>query len=68
MPNLLNQPHILTKRNTQNNREISGQFNADTYNLLSNNCNNCANAMAEFLTGQGIPHHILELPQRVRAC
>jgi hypothetical protein len=40
-------------------------FSAQTYDLLRNNCNNFSDAVARFLTGQGIPGHILELPQRV---
>jgi hypothetical protein len=40
-------------------------FSAQTYDLLRNNCNNFSDAVARFLTGQGIPEHILELPQRV---
>ncbi len=46
-------------------RDAARGFSAQTYDLLRNNCNNFSDAVARFLTGQGIPGHILELPQRV---
>jgi PPPDE putative peptidase domain len=35
--------------------DLSERFNASTYNLLSNNCNNFSDEVAQFLVGQGIP-------------
>lgn len=34
-----------------------------TYNLLTNNCNNFTDVCANFLVGEGIPKHIVDLPQ-----
>lgn len=36
-----------------------------TYNLLSHNCNNFSDELAQFLCGKGIPKYILELPNEV---
>jgi len=38
------------------------QFSAETYHLLENNCNTFAHELATFLTGRGLPDHIVELP------
>ncbi|OQR81089.1 peptidase [Achlya hypogyna] len=46
-------------------QEIQPRFTAETYNLLSNNCNNFSNEVANFLVGTNIPQHILDLPQKV---
>ncbi|KAF0689095.1 Aste57867_19367 [Aphanomyces stellatus] len=46
-------------------REVSPRFTAATYNLLSHNCNNFSNEVAQFLLGTGIPQHILDLPNEV---
>ena len=35
--------------------DISDRFNAMTYNLLKNNCNNFSDEMSSFLVGAGIP-------------
>lgn len=35
------------------------------YNILHNNCNNFSHEIAQFLCGQGIPRHILDLPNEV---
>eukprot|EP00282_Hemiselmis_andersenii_P024451 CAMPEP_0172019268 /NCGR_PEP_ID=MMETSP1041-20130122/12546_1 /TAXON_ID=464988 /ORGANISM="Hemiselmis andersenii, Strain CCMP439" /LENGTH=150 /DNA_ID=CAMNT_0012674431 /DNA_START=48 /DNA_END=497 /DNA_ORIENTATION=- len=43
--------------------EISPRFTFETYHVLSNNCNNFSNELAVFLTGGGIPQHILDLPK-----
>ena len=48
-------------------QEISSKFSALTYNLLTNNCNNFSDEMAQFLVGQGIPAHITGLPAEVAA-
>lgn len=42
---------------------VSSQYSFETYDLMSNNCNNFSNAAAEFLLGRGIPGHIVNLPQ-----
>ena len=35
--------------------DVHERFNAQTYNLLTNNCNNFSNELATFLVGSGIP-------------
>jgi hypothetical protein len=42
---------------------INHRFTQATYSLLRHNCNNFANEVAVFLTGKGIPDHIIRLPQ-----
>lgn len=44
---------------------VTVQFSFETYDLMSNNCNNFSNAAAEFLLGKGIPGHIVNLPSEV---
>ncbi len=44
-------------------RDISDRFTMQTYNVLTNNCNNFTNEVAELLLGQGIPRDIVDLPQ-----
>lgn len=44
-------------------QSISHRFTQATYSLLRHNCNNFANEVAIFLTGKGIPEHIIRLPQ-----
>ncbi len=46
-------------------RSISSQYTHMTYNLITNNCNNFADAICKFLTGHGIPSHIVDLPRIV---
>uniref|UniRef100_A0A7N0UGS9 PPPDE domain-containing protein n=1 Tax=Kalanchoe fedtschenkoi TaxID=63787 RepID=A0A7N0UGS9_KALFE len=46
-------------------QEISPRFTAETYSLLSHNCNNFSNEIAQFLVGTGIPDYILQLPNEV---
>mmetsp|Transcript_48150 Transcript_48150/g.92037 ORF Transcript_48150/g.92037 Transcript_48150/m.92037 type:complete len:259 (+) Transcript_48150:117-893(+) len=45
--------------------ELSTKYNAETYNLLNNNCNNFSDDVASFLTGNHIPPHITGLPSEV---
>ncbi|KAI9563602.1 hypothetical protein GHT06_011066 [Daphnia sinensis] len=40
-------------------------FRPDAYNLLRHNCNNFSNELAQFLCGNSIPQHILDLPTEV---
>eukprot|EP00227_Mantoniella_beaufortii_P016025 CAMPEP_0197594218 /NCGR_PEP_ID=MMETSP1326-20131121/20067_1 /TAXON_ID=1155430 /ORGANISM="Genus nov. species nov., Strain RCC2288" /LENGTH=167 /DNA_ID=CAMNT_0043160357 /DNA_START=6 /DNA_END=506 /DNA_ORIENTATION=- len=47
--------------------EISPRFTMHTYNLLRHNCNNFSQEIAHFLVGEGIPQHILDLPDEVMA-
>lgn len=47
------------------NEPIQSKFCNQAYNLWSHNCNNFSNDFATFLIGQGIPHHILHMPQAV---
>ena len=35
------------------------------YDLLNHNCNNFSHETCQFLTGKGIPQHILDLPREV---
>ena len=44
-------------------RELSPRFTADTYNLLSHNCNHFSNELAHFLTGGtgGVPARIVNV-------
>jgi len=43
--------------------DISPGFTIATYDLMKNNCNNFTDVCAEFLLGEGIPKHIVNLPQ-----
>ncbi|KAL9272847.1 Desumoylating isopeptidase 1-like protein [Drosera capensis] len=45
--------------------EISPRYTAETYSLLTNNCNNFSNEVAQFLVGVSIPNYILQLPNEV---
>eukprot|EP00898_Chlorokybus_atmophyticus_P001414 jgi/Chlat1/2273/Chrsp17S02576 len=45
--------------------DLSLRFSPTSYSLLTNNCNNFTNEVAEFLTGNGIPAHITGLPNDV---
>ena len=44
--------------------ELAPRFSATTYSLLSNNCNHFSDEVVTFLTGSGIPPHIVGLPAR----
>ena len=44
---------------------VSAKYTQNTYDLFTNNCNNFSNEVANFLTGSGIPPHIIELPNEV---
>ncbi|RCV08878.1 hypothetical protein SETIT_1G362500v2 [Setaria italica] len=46
-------------------RDIAPRFTAETYRLLTHNCNNFSNEVAQFLVGAGIPEYILNLPSEV---
>lgn len=46
-------------------RDIAARYTAETYRLLSHNCNNFSNEVAHFLVGAGIPEYILNLPSEV---
>ncbi|KAJ4842313.1 hypothetical protein Tsubulata_026593 [Turnera subulata] len=46
-------------------QEISPRYTAETYQLLTHNCNNFSNEVAQFLVGATIPDYILELPNEV---
>ncbi|KAF8402082.1 hypothetical protein HHK36_013034 [Tetracentron sinense] len=46
-------------------QEISPRYTAETYSLLSHNCNNFSNEVAQFLVGATIPDSILQLPNEV---
>lgn len=46
-------------------QEISSRYTAETYSLLTHNCNNFSNEVAQFLVGSSIPDYILQLPNEV---
>ncbi|KAF7081301.1 hypothetical protein CFC21_085257 [Triticum aestivum] len=46
-------------------RDIAPRYTAATYSLLTHNCNNFSNEVAQFLVGAGIPDYILNLPNEV---
>ena len=46
-------------------QEISPRYTAETYSLLTHNCNNFSNEIAQFLVGTTIPDYILQLPNEV---
>ncbi|KAF8394128.1 hypothetical protein HHK36_020334 [Tetracentron sinense] len=46
-------------------QEISSRYTAETYSLLSHNCNNFSNEVSQFLVGAAIPDYILQLPNEV---
>lgn len=45
--------------------DIAPRFTMQTYHLLRHNCNNFSDEVAQFLVGEGIPSHILSLPDEV---
>ncbi|KAL6978784.1 hypothetical protein U1Q18_020453 [Sarracenia purpurea var. burkii] len=45
--------------------EIGPRYTAETYSLLTHNCNNFSNEVAQFLVGLTIPDYILNLPNEV---
>ncbi|XP_024030069.1 desumoylating isopeptidase 1 isoform X1 [Morus notabilis] len=46
-------------------QEISPRYTAETYSLLTHNCNNFSNEVAQFLVGATIPEYILQLPNEI---
>lgn len=46
-------------------QEISPRYTEQTYSLLTHNCNNFSNEVAQFLVGATIPDYILNLPNEV---
>ncbi|XP_051118801.1 uncharacterized protein LOC127243011 [Andrographis paniculata] len=46
-------------------QEIEPRYTAETYSLLTHNCNNFSNEIAQFLVGATIPDYILNLPNEV---
>ncbi|KAL6564004.1 hypothetical protein OROHE_005244 [Orobanche hederae] len=46
-------------------QEIGPRYTAETYSLMTNNCNNFSNEVAQFLVGASIPDYILNLPNEV---
>ncbi|XP_078173794.1 uncharacterized protein LOC144567519 isoform X2 [Carex rostrata] len=46
-------------------QEISSKYIPETYDLLSHNCNNFTNEVAQFLVDKTIPNYILDLPKEV---
>ncbi|XP_020578998.1 desumoylating isopeptidase 1 [Phalaenopsis equestris] len=45
--------------------EISSRYTPETYRLLTHNCNNLSNEIAQFLVGTPIPDYILQLPNEI---
>ena len=48
-------------------QDISQRFTATTYDVFKNNCNNFTDAVAQLVLGEGIPKHIVDLPQEFLA-
>ncbi|CAI9774421.1 unnamed protein product [Fraxinus pennsylvanica] len=46
-------------------QEIGPRYTAEKYSLLTHNCNNFSNEVAQFLVGASIPDYILNLPNEV---
>lgn len=46
-------------------QEISPRYTPETYSLLTHNCNNFSNEIAQFLVGASIPDYIVNLPNEV---
>lgn len=46
-------------------QDIGPRYTAETYSLLTHNCNNFSNEVAQFLVGATIPDYILQLPNEV---
>nr|XP_043635716.1 desumoylating isopeptidase 1 [Erigeron canadensis] len=46
-------------------QEISPRYTAETYSLMTHNCNNFSNEVVQFLVGASIPEYILNLPNEV---
>ncbi|XP_062220701.1 uncharacterized protein LOC133920071 [Phragmites australis] len=46
-------------------RDIAPRYTAETYRLLTHNCNNFSNEVVQFLVGAGVPDYILNLPAEV---
>ncbi|XP_039137168.1 desumoylating isopeptidase 1 isoform X3 [Dioscorea cayenensis subsp. rotundata] len=46
-------------------QEISPRYTPESYNILTHNCNNFSNEIAQFLVGISIPDYILQLPNEV---
>lgn len=46
-------------------QEISPRYTEESYSLLTHNCNNFSNEVAQFLVGATIPDYILNLPNEV---
>uniref|UniRef100_A0A5B7C2H4 Putative desumoylating isopeptidase 1 n=1 Tax=Davidia involucrata TaxID=16924 RepID=A0A5B7C2H4_DAVIN len=46
-------------------QEIGPRYTAETYSLLTHNCNNFSNEVAQFLVGATVPEYILNLPNEV---
>jgi desumoylating isopeptidase 1 len=44
-------------------RDLAPRFTQQTYNVLSHNCNNFTDEVAQILTGEGIPKDIVDLPK-----
>lgn len=45
--------------------EIGPRYTAETYSLLTHNCNNFSNEVSQFLVGVSIPDYILNVPNEV---
>lgn len=45
--------------------DIGPRYTAETYSLLTHNCNNFSNEVAQFLVDASIPDYILNLPNEV---
>lgn len=46
-------------------QEITPRYTAETYSLMTHNCNNFSSEITQFLVGTNIPEYILNLPNEV---
>jgi hypothetical protein len=46
-------------------KSMQDDFTPQKYNILTNNCNNFTDAVANLLLGEGIPKDIVDLPQQL---
>lgn len=45
-------------------RDISDRYTQNTYNVITNNCNNFTDEVSMLLIGEGIPRDIVDLPKQ----
>jgi desumoylating isopeptidase 1 len=57
---------LVTQEELQNFfSEVGSRFTEETYNILTNNCNNFSNELLFFLVQKELPKYILDLPKLI---